>query len=135
MEPLTLIEMIILDTSVWIALLDQNDSCRNRAIKIVANINSGFLKVFDHIYSEVLTVLRNKALEQECPKFVNFLQTTKIKVNLINENMLTLANFFFFQYKKLSFTDCLLLAAAKTTNAELITFDKELKKIWEKMQK
>lgn len=134
MVPLILIEMIILDTAVWIALLNKKDSCHNRAKGIAKNINYSALQIFDHIYIETLTVLRNKTTDLACKKFIKFFQDAKQDIIITNKKFFVLANHFFFRFKKLSFTDCLILAAAKVDKSQLITFDKALQKAWEEIK-
>ncbi len=125
--------MMMIDSSIWVALFDKNDSCHAEAVKLMENLNSKFIKLINHVYAEVLTVLKNKKLNNECQKFINFLSITKIKINFSNENSFTLANFLFFQFKKLSFADCLLISMSNLNNTELMTFDKALKKAWKSM--
>lgn len=133
MEHLTLTEMITIDSSIWVALFDENDSCHEEAIKIIENLNSASINLIEHIYAEVLTVLRNKKLTNECQKFIDFLKAVKIKIKFLNKNSFTLANFLFFQFKKLSFTDCFLMSTAVLEKAQLMTFDKAIKKAWKSM--
>lgn len=131
MVPLTPIEMIMIDTSVWVALLDKGDSLHKKAKDAVRNVQPNQLKIFDHIYIETLTVIRNKVSDFYCEQFIKFLKNCNLEINLTSRKILTLATFLFFQFKKLSFPDCLIMASAKINKAELITFDKALKKAWE----
>lgn len=133
MELLTHTEMVILDTSIWIGLLDNTDSCNEKARNIVKNFYHKDLIVYDFVYTEILTVLRNKKLNLICRKIIEFLYEAELKVILSDENIFTLAHKFFFENLRLSFTDCLLMASAKINNAELVTFDKYLQKAWEKV--
>lgn len=134
MELLTLIEkMIILDTSVWIALLDPDDTGYIKAKNLCQNINPLQLKMMDSLYSEILTVARNKISDETCNKFCNFLEELNIKISLMDKNTFIEANSFFFKFDKLSFMDCLLLAFSKINNATLLTFDKYLQKTWEEL--
>ena len=120
----------MIDSSIWVALLDKDDSCRDRAMIELENLENTEIEVYDHIYGEVLTVLRNKRSNYHCTGFCELLEILRVKIKLTSENIFTLANKFFFQFKKLSFTDCLLMASAKIHNAKLLTFDKNLKKAW-----
>lgn len=124
-----------MDTSVWISLLDEEDSCNERARNIVRNICYQDLEIMDHLYAEILTVLRNKISDQQCYRFSNFLKNAGLKITLITREVLNLANFVFFKSSKLSFTDCLLIASAKLSGADLVTFDKNLEKEWNKVRK
>jgi predicted nucleic acid-binding protein len=120
----------MIDTCIWIALLRNRDTCHNQAKNIVKNIPHNKLAIYDYLYAETLTVARNKISESACQKFINFFKDCKINIQLTTEDVFTLANFLFFKFKRLSFTDCLLLASAKNNNAQLVTFDKELDKVW-----
>lgn len=134
MVTLTPTEMIMLDTSLWIALLDSTDSCREKAINIVKSIESENLYIFDYIYAETLTVLRNKALDVKLHELTGFLEAGNLKVNISDSTMFSMANELFFRYKKLSFVDCTLMATAKIKKGHLLTFDKQLQKAWDSEQ-
>lgn len=134
MEPLIRIEMIMIDTSVWVALLYDQDTCHEKAKKIVEKICYKDLQVFDHIYTETLTVLRNKVSDLAGKKFFRFFHDVKLNIFISTEEIFNLANNIFFNNDKLSFTDALIIAAAKSKNAKLITFDKTLNKAWEELQ-
>lgn len=127
--------MTILDTSVWISLLNKQDSTHQKARKLIEELKGCSFEIMDSIYSETLTVLRNKVSERQCIAFTRLLRDASMKITLSSSKVFTQANFFFFQFNKLSFTDCLLLAAAKLNNAELVTFDKNLQKAWNKVKK
>lgn len=122
--------MIILDTAVWVALFKRDDTCHELANKLLKGIRYEDLWVFEHTYSETLTVLRSKISEKACWVFKKFFETFKIEIIISDEKIFTLANGYFFLYKNLSFTDSLILASAILNNLQLITFDKELQKAW-----
>ena len=119
--------MKILDSCIWVALMNKKDSCHERAISLVENLASKDIRLYDHIYAEVLNVLRNKYSDALCLRFIYFLEEIGINTNMITEKAFIEANQIFFKYKHLSFTDALLLATAKHDKAELVTFDKRLK--------
>lgn len=122
--------MIILDTAIWIALLKSDDSCHELAKNLVKNISPEGIWLFDHVYIESMTVLRNKSAESKCWNLRKFFEDSKIQIILTNEAIFSLANSYFFLYTKLSFVDALILASAKLNHLQLITFDKELQKAW-----
>lgn len=126
--------MILIDTSVWVALMDSQDSCHHQAKSLVKDMFYEDVGIFDHIYSEILTVLRNKTSDENCAKFIEYLKYTKININFSSRESFFLAKAFFFKFPKISFIDSLLMAFAKETNSDLITFDKELKKAWEQVK-
>lgn len=135
MERLTPIAMTILDTAFWVALMKSDDSNHELAKKIAKRICHDELDVYDHTYIETLTVLRNKVSELACSQFINFFKDLKINILISNEKILSLATIFFIQFKKLSFTDCMIIASAKLTGAQIFTFDKYLQKTWEYIDK
>ncbi|MFH1218220.1 MAG: PIN domain-containing protein [Candidatus Peregrinibacteria bacterium] len=126
--------MTILDTSIWVALINKSDTCYEKAKKIAKETNLEELEIFDYTYIETLTVLRNKVSETACNNFLNFVKDYQKNITLSNEEIFSLANAFFFQDKTLSFTDCLLIATAKINSAKLLTFDKALEKAWNKVK-
>ena len=123
--------MIILDSSVWIALINNDDSCYEKARNIVKNIFYEDIDIYDFIFTEILTVLRKKTSIKLCSKFIRFIDKTKIGITLNNEKLIKLANNTFFKFDKLSYTDCLILASALLSEARLVTFDKNLQKAYE----
>lgn len=120
--------MIIIDSSVWISLFNPLDSNHDRAKKIFEGLNSEHIVIFDYIFTESMTVFRNKVSDEFCVKFEQLLHYWDISVFFTDHVLVRLATEYFFQFKKLSFTDCLSLASAKLNDYEIATFDEELKK-------
>lgn len=125
--------MILIDTSVWISFLDKSDINHSKAQKIFTEYHQNEIGIFDHIYTEVLTVLRIKVSEKSCHKFADFVSKLETQLVISDREIFTLAKFLFFNFKKLSFTDSLLLASARITKSNLSTFDKNLQKAWTKI--
>lgn len=125
--------MILLDTSVWVALMNKDDACHTASRSIVEKFNYEDLELFDHIYGEVLTVLRLKTTQENCEKFISYLKYIGIRLNFSSKKSFFLAQELFFAFPKISFIDSLLMAFAKENNAEIITFDKSLQKAWKKI--
>lgn len=126
---------VMIDTSVWIALLNYQDSCHEKAMILMEDLVTDQINLYDFTYSEVLTVLRNKTKQINCQKFIELLEFFNIQITLSNLKVLDLANILFFHFQKLSFPDCLLMASAKFKKAKLLTFDKKLQKAWTQIQK
>lgn len=124
---------MILDTSIWVALLDEDDSCHHDAAKIIADIHPEDLHISDYIYCEILTVLRRKNLEFMIRELINFISDFNIKVKFIDQDLFNLASSLFLNFEKLSFTDCAILATAKFNREKLFTFDKQLEKAYQKI--
>lgn len=125
--------MIILDSSIWIAYLNENDTCHRKALDILLKLGYSEIGVYDHIYSEVLNVLRNKTTEEICRTFIQFLENYPLEITMSDEHILSLANTYFFKYPKLSFSDCMIMAASILSDSKLATFDKYLQKAWEEL--
>ena len=127
--------MIILDSCIWIAFFHRDDSCHKKAFQIINGKNSKNIIINDHIYAEILNVLRNKTSEKECADFITTLNECKIEIERTEKEIITLANFIFFHNPKLSFTDSIIIAQAATRNADFVTFDQNLQKAWKRLKK
>jgi len=123
--------MILIDSSIWISILKDDDSQHEKGIKLIESIDEKKITIFDYTYSETLTVLKQKASLKVCFAFLKLLERMNLDVTISDISQIELANRLFFAgNNKLSFVDCLLLATAKLNNAKLITFDKELQSYW-----
>ncbi len=120
--------MTILDSSVWIAFFNRDDSQRNRARKLFPYLNTKEIIILDHIYAEIMNVLRQKSGNNQCIRFKKFLSIFGIQIVLTTRDVMSMANKYFFKFKKLSFTDCLILSSSKINDYNLITFDNALEK-------
>lgn len=120
--------MILIDTSVWVSYLSPKDSNHDKAEQLFLKIKAEDIIVFDYIYTEGLTVFRNKVADTYCTYFTQFLLDWDIPLSFTDHVLIRLATEYFFQFKKLSFTDCLILASAKVNDYEIATFDTELMK-------
>jgi len=122
--------MIIFDSCIWIALLNSEDSCHEQALEIFEEYKNKRILLPDFVYIEVLNLLKRKTSMEICK---NFLQTVmKMGIDPLSSGReeLTSASGIFFNKNRLSFTDCLLIAMSKLRNMMLITFDRELSRIW-----
>lgn len=120
--------MIILDSSIWVAFFSQKDSQRQKAKEFFPGLKTQEIILLDHIYAEIMNVLRIRAGDEECIKFKRFLNIFRIRISLTALDVINMANIYFFQFKKLSFTDCIILASSKISNYEIATFDNSLQK-------
>ncbi len=75
--------MIILDSCVWIALINKEDSLNKRAEKLFSNLDLNAILLPDLICYEVLTVLKLRSgTEFELPKgFMRLLKTMGLKAS------------------------------------------------------
>lgn len=120
--------MIIIDTSVWVSLFVLSDSNHDKAKNLFLSIRHNEVLVFDYIYAESLNVLRSKFNEDNCNIFINFINELEDSIRFSDPAITRLATEYFFEFKKLSFTDCLILASAKLNDYEIATFDTDLQK-------
>lgn len=120
--------MIIVDTSIWVSLFIPNDVNNDKAKTVFLSIKQDELIVFDYIYTESLNVFRSKFNEDNCNTFAEFINNLEVSICATDPAIIRLANSYFFQFKKLSFTDCLVLASARINDYEIATFDTDLKK-------
>lgn len=126
--------MILIDSCVWIGLLDIDDSNHLRATEKMHGLNLRDVRIDDHIFGELLVVFRRKKMPDVCKNLIQFMSDLEIKIDMTSEKVFKLAASLFIKYKNLSFTDSLILAKAKTEKFELLTFDKALLKAWEEVR-
>ncbi|MCX6734669.1 MAG: type II toxin-antitoxin system VapC family toxin [Candidatus Peregrinibacteria bacterium] len=119
--------MIIVDTSVWVSLLVEEDSNHRKANDTFLSLKYDDVILTEYIYTESLNVLRAKFSQENCNSFIQLINTTQLSISFADHVITRLATEYFFQFKKLSFTDCLILASAKINDYEIATFDEDLK--------
>lgn len=126
---------MIVDSCVLIGFINKFDSSHKAALELIKNLNIGELQITEHVYTETLTVLRNRGSEEFVSKFLAFLKTYEIDILLTEKETLLLATKEFIINKKLSFTDCILFSMVQLSSSQLITFDQNLQKAWKKLRK
>jgi len=128
--------MILFDSSIWVALANENDPQHEKSIGLLDILEQNQISIPDFIFTETLTVLKIKSSLETCSKYLKILKVLNIDIILTETNQYELAyKIFFNEEKKLSFTDCLLMATAYLENGNLITFDKSLEKAWNLIKK
>lgn len=120
--------MIIIDTSIWVSFFIPNDSNHEKAKQLILNKNSEDIILSEYIYTESLNVFRAKFTEKNSKNFTEFLNYLDISLSYSDSTIIRLATKYFFHFKKLSFTDCLILASAKINDYQIATFDIDLQK-------
>lgn len=117
---------IIIDSSVWIAYFNEDDSQHKKAEEVL-NKQTKQLIVPEYILLEVVSVLRQKKKEVSIADFISialkndvFLPTGDLVIRVANHYSDEI-------YKKLSFVDVALAVLSK--KYDIITFDKELQKV------
>ena len=124
---MTKIKKVILDSSVFIAYLNENDSQHKKALLIFKNLSVESILISEYVLLEVLTVIQNKVSKSQALKFKNFI------IENFSDSILRSDDFFGDTFDlfgensgKLSFVDVSLLVLSK--KYEVITFDKNLKR-------
>jgi len=125
--------MVILDSSVLVGFLVETDSSHDQATDCLLQFSAEELFIAEPVFSEVLTVLRNKGLHDIANAFLAFVSAQGLQMIFGDEEVLMLAVNFFVRFKKLSFVDCTLMAMAKLERVEMMTFDKALERAWRKV--
>ncbi len=120
--------MVIIDSSVWVAFFNKNDSQHDKAKKIFNGLK---LKVIlpEYVFIEVSTILLMKAGKKIAEKFIEIAQdNSDVEIYLSNGDLFldTVRLFKNSAQKKLSFVDISLLFLSESY--KIITFDKNLQK-------
>lgn len=126
--------MMILDSSVWVALFSERDSQYHKALKIAPSFKS--VAITEYIVLETSTLLFAKAGKETAEKFFEYaLNNKEVELLFSSQDMFygTLQLFRKAKDKKLSFVDTSLLYLS--SEHEVITFDKELGKAIKKHAK
>ncbi|MBI4121774.1 MAG: type II toxin-antitoxin system VapC family toxin [Parcubacteria group bacterium] len=116
--------MVLLDSSVWVALFHDDDSQHERAIKIVDEID-GKIGLPHSIAFEVANVLTYKASKATADAFL-FHAINNRDIEIMPDNFIA-GSFLFLETKKqISLTDVSLVVLAKQNKYDLFTFDKQM---------
>jgi len=119
--------MIILDSSVWVALFNDDDSQHKKAVKVFSNLKSSPIGLPEYIILEVASVLALRANKAVSVQFIEYaLENGSIDVIYSSGLFFNASVGLFKKAKNLSFVDCSLLYLSR--NNEIITFDIGLKK-------
>jgi predicted nucleic acid-binding protein len=135
MAHLTHTEMKVIDSNVWISFISPNDSTHNLAIKLFEEYYTTEILLYDFVYAEVLTVLRNKNSDEGISLFLKLLEDWSISIHSLTSTTIQAATKFFLHFPNLSFPDALALTMSIQNKHELITFDKALQKAWLQVKK
>lgn len=123
---------MLIDSSVWIAYFDRDDSHADRAKKILDEYtaDSSILLVTDYVIQEVVTVLLYKNKPMIVERFMEYLDDEpSIEIVSIDaHHVRKTIQFAKTKYwrPKLSLTDWSLLFLARNLNLHLATFDNQL---------
>ncbi|MBU4332625.1 PIN domain-containing protein [Patescibacteria group bacterium] len=120
--------MIILDSNIWIALLNIDDSDHARAQELMKDLEENII-VTEHVLLEVATIISQKVDKDTADNFIKRVISTKeIEIFPSSEEFLDRVIKFYLSKsnRNLSFVDYSLLLLSK--RIKVITFDKILKK-------
>lgn len=124
--------MILIDTSILVAYWNADDSCHERALKVLQKVDQGVYGpafITDYIFDEAVTVARIKAGSKTAIELGDALLKS-FHVAKITEPIFHEAWRLFQISRKLSFTDCTNIAAAEELDIlSVATFDSEFKRL------
>lgn len=117
---------MIVDSSVLIAFINQNDALHSQALNL--DLTNGAINQL--IFAEVANVLQKRAKNSE-------LVFLKLKETLENMPFLEITDadmrhglvLFEKNYSKISFTDAVIIVQARKLNEQIASFDDNLKKL------
>lgn len=124
--------MIVVDSSVWIALYNELDSQHDKAKKLAISFSN--VAIAEYVVLETCTILQNKAGIEAAEKFLAFaLDNSDVTIlHLSPEFFNKIAHTFrWLMHKKLSFVDISLLLLSESH--EIVTFDKALTRTIKKL--
>ena len=117
---------MIIDSSVWIAYFDTNDSQHTSAKQTLETRTTAVI-IPEYILLEVVTVLRNKKKESVLKQFIDLATKRGTYLAADTLGVEVAACYSQKQYQKLSFVDVALVLLSK--QYEIITFDKALTEV------
>ena len=123
---------VVIDSNIFYAALNKEDSLHNEAIKLIEEFTESIIIVPYSILLEVSTLLCYRQWKKKADEFIKTLQESNnifIVSNFINDDI---DNFLEIK-SKISFADVSLISICKEYNAILASFDKQLLKIYKKM--
>jgi len=120
---------IILDSNVWIAFLNKDDSQNAKASELFTKISIEKVLLTEYIILEVATIIKQKRGQEFANRFLlNFTNGTQLKILYSAEfYQQTIKLFISSSQNKLSFVDTSLVVLSD--KYKIISFDKELAEI------
>lgn len=123
---------IFVDSSYIIALIKEDDSLHDDALKFLNLLDSNDCYINDLIINEVVTVIGNKTDLKTASGVYNLLNSTFNVVDICSiKNFNDKTMIYYEKYDtKLSFTDCSIITSMLSENINnLVSFDDEFKKV------
>ena len=121
----------VLDSSVWVALFLDGDTNHEKAAEIFDSITRRVYVPYV-VLSEVATALTYKFSKRQADKFLQFV-TDNERFSLIDNRYATDVPAFLKFADRISFADIAIIGTALTMESTLITFDKQMKKLYERV--
>ena len=122
--------MLVFDSSVWIALFVDSDAHHGAALKALEQ-SVGQIYVPYIVIEEVATLLTYKQSKEQADKFITFIKddarTVVVDSTIEGDMELFLKN-----PRRMSFADISIMAFASRMGLQLITFDKEMEREFQK---
>lgn len=121
--------MTILDSNVWIAFFNKSDNQHKKAEKVFQETSDSMF-ITEYVILEVVSVLTVRANKNIANEFIKLIiDNEDVKILLSSEKPFkkTVRTFLDYPKNNLSFTDISLLSLSGKYN--IITFDKDLKKV------
>ena len=125
---------IVIDSNVFYASLNTEDSLHKKSLELLEEISKGIFVVPYSVVSEVCTILSYRQWKEKANDFIKMLKDTDnvfIVWNSLDDDI----ELFLEIDKKISFTDISLISVCKKFNADLATFDKQLISTYKKIIK
>jgi predicted nucleic acid-binding protein len=118
-------DRFVIDSNIFVAVYCEGDSSHRDALDILSELNQKTLIVHPYVIQETATVLAYKLGQYAA---VQFLKDLENAANIIISGVDIKADIKSFSAirKKISFTDAVLVALAKSMNAGLVTFDRQM---------
>lgn len=120
---------VILDSNVFIAFYSRDDSLHDEALALLSELEDYEILVPYCVIQEVATILTYHFGKSLADCFIRDLEDSD-NIFLIQADLHSAMDFFLSQKKKLSFIDFTLLHLAQLHQASLLTFDKQLHRLY-----
>ncbi|MDD5197885.1 MAG: type II toxin-antitoxin system VapC family toxin [Candidatus Gracilibacteria bacterium] len=122
-------KIYVLDSNVFIGAFYEDDSLHELSIQLLSEIKDSKIIVPYCVVQEVCSIFSYRFGKQKADDFLHFLLETD-NIELINNDILDELNFYLSFQENLSFTDLSLILISQKYSAELLTFDKQLLKLY-----
>ncbi len=121
----------LLDTSFLVSLWIPEDSLHEKAHELFQDISHEVLLIHPYVIHEVITVLAYKNKQKEIATFITFFQESQ-NINVLSLDIKNECSLYLKYNKKMSLIDIILTDLAKMYSYNLVTFDKQMLKLFKK---